>query len=141
MTDLEILAISKAIPDKAAKAARPGVLPGSYEVDLLVHVSGPINVGEDNPSAVTAARIPDRAFMLWTLRKMNAATRSRTVREFKAWLDSGDGVETPDWVKPLWDEVMESTRGLRRGTVTNKLKTELVTATIEHPVPEEVPVQ
>lgn len=144
MTEIETFALSKVVRPDDAKAARDTFGEGTYPVDFIVRVRGGLRVGKDNPSAKIAARIPDRAFMLWTLSKMNAATRERTVREFKAALDSGelDKLDA-DEIKGAWDAVLESTRGLRKGTVTHTLTAETVEAEVAEAAPEreEVPIK
>lgn len=131
MDDLLTLALGKVVRDAELKTARAEIAPGTYPIDSLVRLRGGLKVGKDNPDAKIAARIPDRAFMLWTLSKMNGATRDRTVREFKEWLDGGgqDDLDAPD-LSACWDAVLESTRGLRKGTVTHTLVAELVEADV-----------
>ena len=55
LTDLETLAIAKAVKEAACKDARGKVRPGKYAVDVSVKVTGSVNVGDNYPSVPTAS--------------------------------------------------------------------------------------
>ena len=55
LTDLETLAIAKAVKDAAYKDARGNIRPGKYAVDVSVKVTGSVNVGDDYTSTPTAS--------------------------------------------------------------------------------------
>jgi len=137
MTDLEILAISKAISAKDAKAARPGVTEGTYDVDLIVRVRGGIKAGADNPDAAKAGALPAKSLVTFLFSKMNAVTRAAAIRDYQDYM-AADGEKTlgadiKDAVKACWEPLMEATRGFKAGTVTNTLTTEIVTADVLAP--------
>ena len=137
MTNAETIALSKAISDKDAKAARPGLLPGKYEIDILTRTTGGMKVGDDNPDAITAGALPAKSLVTYLFSKMNKVTRDKSIRDYQEWMTGGGADSLDDDVsasiKACWKPLMESTRGLRRGTVTNTLNVEVLEAEIiEH---------
>jgi hypothetical protein len=144
MTDLETLALSKAIAAKLAKSARPSILHGTYEIDILSRTTGGMKVGADNPAAKKAGALPAKALVTFLFSKMNEATRNAAIRDYQAWMKTGGeeslGKDIKDAVKACWKPLMEATRGFKAGTVTTTLHTEVLEAVlVEHVVPVEEP--
>lgn len=55
MNATETLALNHAINAAAAKAARAEVGPGTYDIDVLVHVTGTVKVGQDTDRTPTVS--------------------------------------------------------------------------------------
>lgn len=60
---------------KNVKAARAAMDPGSYPVDVTVHLSGNVTIGEDTDKASTSSLVSE-AFLILAL-KMSGCTRER----------------------------------------------------------------
>ena len=59
MQAAKIVAIAKAIAEKQAKEARGQLRPGSYPVDITVHLAGEVTVGEDGDKASTPSLLSE----------------------------------------------------------------------------------
>lgn len=77
MKHVETLALAKAIAEKRVKAARAEMTPGSYPVDITVHVRGDVEVGEDGEKASTASLLSED--MLVLALRFAGVTRERAV--------------------------------------------------------------
>ena len=55
LTDLYVIALSKAVADKVVKQARTSVHPGAYNVDLTVNVKGNLTVNPEETYIPTIA--------------------------------------------------------------------------------------
>ena len=55
LSPIQSLAISKAIKEAAEKAARTQVATGTHAVDMIVHISGTLNVAEDTEKTPTVS--------------------------------------------------------------------------------------
>jgi hypothetical protein len=71
------LALAKAIASKAATAARAKVKPGSYPVDVTVHVHGDLEVAEDGEKTATSALLSEDALIIAL--RLAGCTRERAV--------------------------------------------------------------
>lgn len=67
MRDIEKLAISKAIKDRAEKEARANLAPGIHNVDTLVRVSGSLTINPDE-TYIPTAEIPVKAALALFIR-------------------------------------------------------------------------
>lgn len=77
LTAIEMLAVTKAFGKKDQDWARGAVVPGEYPVDVTLHVSGTITVGEDGDRAGTSKLLSEEFVMLAL--HMAGCTRERAV--------------------------------------------------------------
>lgn len=130
--------VAKAIKDKALKAARERVLPGTYAIDTTVRVHGTITVGEDGEQTYPIA-IPWEFLTLWLLNKVNPATAEKLLGEAGDYWEAVDDrtaaiEDLRETVKPgvygQIEALKEETVRRVKGKVTTDLAVEPVEATV-----------
>lgn len=90
MNDIQTTVVAKVVGEKEAKAARSGVLPGTYPVDFTVRFVGTAKVGEDYERAATTS-IP------WLeVTTLYREVFRRAIDDLVAKIDSGEGVTRGD---------------------------------------------
>jgi hypothetical protein len=131
MNNVEILALTRAINDKAEKAARANVTPGEYPVSFTVNVSGILSVAEDT-SKVPTVSVPWTAVVAALLHRMGA-TREHSVQILSEILPSvvGDNgfasVITEAEVKEIGLIALDAIKGsLPKTPVKGAVKADLV---------------
>jgi len=139
MRDLDVLALAKAVSTAALKAARDGVEPGAYDVDLLVRVRGGIKVGEDYEQSLTQKVKPVDLWLATLDLLAEHVTESliRRIAERAASGDAGRSIRREENLKAATESalalVREVTRSTCKGKVTTALTAETVEADVEAP--------
>lgn len=127
LTEIERAAIAKA-------ASMPKGLPaGKHEVDILVHIKGYINKGEDYESSVYQSIPFDQLFAV-AMSKLNAVTIESIVRE--ALADEVDSSIVKDSVKDAIAKLTEASTKTCSGKTTAKLKAEKIESPTETAIEE-----
>lgn len=133
LTNEQAVAVAKVMKDKVVKAASKEVVPGRYEVDLLVRVFGSLTKGEDFQQKVTA-RINFALLAALALSKVNATTRDNIVEDFI--MSMGRSETSPEHeklidqikgeIQPKLDEIKGMTKTTMSGKITTDLTAEVV---------------
>lgn len=126
MTVIETLATGKLLGEKALKAARKQIAPGTYLTDFWLHITGGMDVGEDY-----VRRVPQKAkpwdLLAVALSRLNGVTVESIVREAMAT----DPKLVAD-IKAKAEAAVVSIKGMTEtvcaGRVKADLKAEAVTA-------------
>lgn len=123
LTNVETLALTKAVKDKAKKDAREGVEPGKYSIDMLVRVFGSMTVGEDYQQNKTAS-MPQIKMLLAAL-MLNGISVRAFIRRY---LDGEFEVpkEKEAELKEVWQELADNFSATFSGKVTATVQAEKV---------------
>ena len=120
---IDILAVSKAIKDAAAKAARSEITAGEYAVDTTVRITGTVKVGEDYTQQIVG-KADVWALLAVVMNKVNGVTLESVVEEAL-----NGGADTAD-LKARVDAAMMTIKGETetacKGKVTTKLNAEII---------------
>ncbi len=105
MTAMEMLAVSKALKKKDAEWARGAVVAGTYPVDVTVHLSGDVSVGEDTDKASTSSLVSED-FLIVALH-MAGCTRDRAAAVIEQVAAAWINVKDKDAAKAAREELVE----------------------------------
>ena len=129
LTNVEAIAVTKAISSKVEKAAREGLEAGKYEIDTLVRIFGSLTVGEDFEQNKTAS-MPQVKMLLAAI-MLNGISVKAFV---KRYLDGDFDVpaEKENELKEIWQELADSFKSTFKGKVTNTLEVEKISSAQEN---------
>lgn len=142
LTDLETLALAKAVKEAAVKKASKGVSPGTHEIDVLVRVFGEITRGDDYNQRIVEKAAPWDLLAV-ALSKLNGVTVEALVREATN-LTKERVTEIKSQATAAMEKVKGPTDTACNGKVTTKLAVECVSrpkAETEAPEAVEVSVE
>ena len=120
---VESLAVAKVVD---AKDVREEVLPGKYDVDVVVRIKGSIKVGEDYTQNVPAAARP-WALLALALSKLNGVTIDSLTREALG-LSEDQEKEIKAKAEESIQSIKDTTERKCKGKVTTNLEVEKVEA-------------
>jgi len=126
MTNVEKIALAKALKDKEVKEARGEVEAGEYAVDFVAHIFGAFKVGEDYTQNKTAA-MPQIKMLLAAI-MLNGISVKAFMRRY---LD-GEFEVTPEQekeIKEVWKELADNYNAEFKGKVTTNLHVEMTVPT------------
>jgi hypothetical protein len=128
------VAIAKALSKKAVDAARKGAEPGNYTVDMHVHVTGDMTIGEDYNRQVPQTAKP-WALLAAALSHLNGVTMESIVREA---LEQDPALEGS--IKTSATEALTKLKGPCTRTCAGRMKVDLETE-VEHGTVEHFPLE
>src|SRR4051812_1355491 len=88
LTNEQIVALAKVVKEAQLNAARPNVAAGTYPIDMLLKITGSINVGEDYDTAATVSIPLKKALALFVLYAGLSTSREAMDALTKALYDS-----------------------------------------------------
>jgi len=125
LTDVETLALAKAIKKGALGKARPNVKSGTHEVDVLVRVHGSVTVGDDFEQ-IQHMKVPQWELIAVLLSKVNGATLESVVREALGFADKAELKRIKADAQVAVDKIKGTGKSPTKGKVTAKLEAERV---------------
>lgn len=105
MDNASIVAISKALKEKDVKDARAALPPGEHEVDVLIRVTGTLDIAPDTEKTSTSSLLSEE-FLILAL-KMSGCTRERAcsiIAELASLSVNGDPKANKEARKALVEE-------------------------------------
>lgn len=121
------IALAAAIKSAEQKAARACLRPGTYNVDMTVHVSGEIRVGADGERTPTAS-IPVKDVMAFFLARAGA-TREASIKLIQECvsecLSANKPARLPEVDEAYQAAVEEMTKALPKARVAGKVTSKL----------------
>jgi len=119
LSDVQALAITKAVKGKMVKTAREGVEPGEYAVDFDVHVAGTVRVGADYEQRVPAKAKPwDLVATLMEENARLAAAAGEAGIDLDKLVKMADAVN-PDLAKEAKTKADEAIAKIKAATVSS----------------------
>lgn len=94
LTPLETIALSKAVKDTAARAARPKLDEGHHDVDFTVRVYGPLLVAPPSPAKLTE-RVPAEVLLALVLENLNTPSQKKALQYVRQELADWAGADGP----------------------------------------------
>jgi hypothetical protein len=131
------MALSKAVTKGAFEKARCELKPGPHHVDVMVHVKGDVQVGEDYLRTPTVA-IPLKATLAFFIRRMGITREAAKQALIEAMTEAlKEGVKGEDVILSSFPEVTEAMEHVNsmtaalpkapcKGPVTAKLSVQIV---------------
>jgi len=120
ISNIDTLAISKAIAGKAVKAAQGNVGVGKHEVDVTVQVKGTVTVGKEYDQNIVTKL--DTAALLAEL--LDSVNKETAIACIKASLSTDDDKRTKakELTDAAWEDLKETTKTRCKGKLTSKLE-------------------
>lgn len=138
LTPVENLALHKV---DLSKSRREQIRPGTYSVNLVVHLQGSVTVGEEYEQEFPAT-VPWKDLFLASLSVMDSDTREAFVADFLEASQSGPVEVNPeiiaDEVRGLADEIVGTSVRTCKGKTTCALEVEAVQQAVVVAAPQEV---
>ncbi len=118
ITDVERLALAT-LNTKDLKEARDGVVPGKYEVDVTVRVTGTLTVAPDTEVSPTAS-LPTQLLLVQLLKRMGH-TRESAVLLLSELTDTANGLSPAEKKKLVSESGYDEAEAVYKANVTAKL--------------------
>lgn len=112
------------------KATRKKIDPGSYPVDLVVHITGTIGVGEDYEQTISPA-VPWRGLFLAVVSQMAPVLREAIVRDYLEKSDRGPATVNEDALADDVTALADAIMGTSKRTCNGKTRASLNVVVLE----------
>lgn len=124
-SSINTVALAKAVTTAQYNAARDEVEPGTFQIDMTVHVSGEVRIGEDHET-LQANQVPWQALACCLADKVSPAVLKAAMREVQS--GEFDIDEAKARTQSVIGGMLAATTRIVRGKVTTSLAATAVAA-------------